>query len=107
MTRKEELEELCGDNKEIKRLVEEVVFLEEQLEGLRKLPFYKIHPTDAQKQRVLPAAKLYKEMLQQYTNCLKLLSSATRDADGAEESPLRIWIRERREKYEKNAIGGD
>ena len=25
MTRKEELEELCGDNKEVKRLVEEVI----------------------------------------------------------------------------------
>ena len=46
------------------------------------------------KQRALPAAKLYKEMLQQYTNVLKVLQSYDRSSDNAEESPLRQWVKQ-------------
>jgi len=73
MERKEEIAKLCKDRAEAADLVEEILFLESKLTELKKLPFYKVHPTDNCKQKVLPAAKLYKELLQQYTNCLKLL----------------------------------
>lgn len=99
MERKEEIAELCKDRAEAADLVEEILFLESKLTELKKLPFYKVHSTDNCKQKVLPAAKLYKEMLQQYTNCLKLLLNFVDDANTDEESPLRKWIAERGKKF--------
>nr|DAY57349.1 MAG TPA: hypothetical protein [Caudoviricetes sp.] len=99
MERKEEIAKLCKDRAEAADLVEEILFLESKLTELKKLPFYKVHPTDNCKQKVLPAAKLYKEMLQQYTNCLKLLLNFVDDANTDEESPLRKWIAERGKKF--------
>ena len=40
-----------------------------------------------------------KELLQQYTNCLKLLLNFVDDANTDEESPLRKWIAERGKKF--------
>lgn len=83
----------------VKSVVEDVVFLEERLEELKQLPFIEINPKNSVKQRSTPAAKLYKEFLQQYINCIKMIESIIyRDkrleSDEAEESPLRKWFRE-------------
>lgn len=89
----------AGDADRIKaeRLVEEVVFLEKNLEELRKLPFIKFNPKDPTKQKATPAAKQYKELLQQYNNTMKLLLKISGDLNGEteEESPLRIWLKSR------------
>ena len=95
MGRKEELLQIVGDEPTAAQLVEEVVFLEEQLIELKKLPFIKVHPKDPSKQKTTPAAKQYKELLQQYNNSMRLLIRLSgADADG-EESPLRRWMNER------------
>lgn len=83
----------------VKSIVEDVVFLEERLTELKKLPFIEVHPQDATKQRSTPASKLYKEFLQQYINCIKMIESIIyRDkrleGDEVEESPLRKWFNE-------------
>lgn len=96
MNRKEELTNLIEDNAALLPLIDEVVYLEEQLNYLRGLPKIKVHPKDPAKQKTTPAAKLYKELLQQYTNIIRILLRATGTDDTEEEiSPLRRWMNER------------
>ena len=75
----------------------------ERREELRKLvppsiaptvyPMIKVDPNDPTRQKATPAAKLYKEFLQQYTNCVKVVAHAVGDDGTEEESPLRAWIK--------------
>ena len=96
MDRKEELTKLCGDNTEItKQLVDEIVYIENQLIELKKLPFIKVNPNNTMQQKSTPASKLYKELLQQYNNCIKTLARLTGNNETEEESPLRKWVNSR------------
>ena len=103
MTRVEELKKIitkAGADNDLKasQLIDEIVFLETQLIELKKLPFINVNPKNPAQQKATPAAKQYKEMLQQYNNSLRLLFRLTGDLGGGdqdEESPLRKWIRER------------
>ena len=79
-------------------LVEVVVFLENQLEKLRELPFIETHPSNKEKHRATPASKMYKELLQQYNNAIKTIVVKTSVDDGDEESPLRAYMKMRSEK---------
>lgn len=99
-TRKEELLKLVsksGDEKvKAERLIDEIIFLEARLEELKKLPFIKTNPQDPTKQKSTPAARQYKEFLQQYNNSFKLLLKISGDlGDIEEESPLRKWLKEK------------
>lgn len=97
MTRKESLFAIVCKDEESKNkylpLIEEVIFLEDRLEQLKKLPFIKVHPEHPERQKTTPAAKQYKELLQQYTNCIKVLFAATGNDAENEESPLRKWVK--------------
>ena len=66
MTRKEELlsvfEEVEGKNI-ILKLIDDMIYLEQQLEQLKKLPMIKVNPNNPELQKTTPAAKLYKEFL--------------------------------------------
>ena len=95
MDRKQELLNLIDNDVALLPLVEDMVYLEEQLDYYRSLPKIKVHPSDKTKQKVTPAAKLYKEYLQQYTNVVKILLKATGTDNEDEESPLRRWMNER------------
>lgn len=103
MSRKEELIHIvCKDgmNNDVKakQLVDEIVFIEEQLVELRKLPFININPNNPMQQKATPASKQYKEFLQQYNNSLKLLLKLSGDiGESEEDSPLRKWIKDRKE----------
>ena len=92
MSRKNEILNLIDHDPVLSPLVEDMIDLEEQLEQLRKLPKIKVHPKDPSRQRTTPAAKLYKECLQQYTNILRILMRATGTDMEDEESPLRKWF---------------
>lgn len=94
MTRREELLKLTNDPT-ITPLIEKMLFLENELEKLEKLPMIKVHPENPEIQKSTPAAKLYKEFLQQYTNIIKVISRATADENNEEESPLRRWVKSR------------
>ena len=77
-------------------LIDEVLYLENQLDTLRKLPKIRVNPNNPEQQKITPAAKLYKEYLQQYLNALKLLlNMADDDNNNGEESPLRKWVKKR------------
>ena len=80
-------------------VIDDVVFLEGRLDELKKLPFIEINPKNPMKQRSTPASKLYKEFLQQYINCIKMIEyviykEKRLEGDEVEESPLRKWFRE-------------
>lgn len=98
--REKELLELAasaGGEDKARQLCEDLAFLEEQLQTLKKLPFLKIDKNDPSKQKSTPAAKQYKELLQQYNNALKLLCKICGDFDDTDEddSPLRQWLKRR------------
>ena len=93
MDRKKELLKLAGDDVTLIELVSKMLFLEKRLEELEKLPFIKVNPNNPAQQKATPAAKQYKELLQQYTNCIKILSRAGNADDTEDESPLRKWVR--------------
>ena len=92
--REKELLSLIDHDKLLIPLISDMVNLEEQLTYLRTLPMIKVHPKDPTKQKATPAAKLYKESLQQYTNILRILMRATGTDMDDEESPLRKWFNE-------------
>lgn len=98
MSRKEELLKLLNNDIAYTPLITEMVYLEDQLNELRELPKIKVHPTDKTKQKTTPAAKLYKEYLQQYTNIVRILMKATGTDESDEESPLRKWMNEHTDK---------
>ena len=94
MTRKEELLEAVKNDVKLVPLVNEMVYLEKQLDQLRALPKIKVDSDCEQRQKATPAAKLYKEYLQQYVNVVKVIQKAA-GADGeGDDSPLAKWMRE-------------
>lgn len=92
MSRENELLELIDHDKLLIPLISDMINLEEQLTYLRQLPMIKVHPKDPAKQKATPAAKLYKECLQQYTNIVRILMKASGVDESDEESPLRKWF---------------
>ena len=95
MTRAEELHKIIGDNKVLYPLADEVIFIEERLAELKKLPFIRFNPNNPYQQKVTPAHKAYKELLQQYTNCIKVLDKAVSgDNFVDDESPLRLFAKD-------------
>lgn len=100
MTRKDEILKYIKENRPnevdlLSPLVDDMVFLEERLTELRKNPFVEIHPVDKTKQRPTPSAKLYKELLQQYNNCVKIVIIKTSGDESEDDSPLRVYMKKR------------
>lgn len=99
MDRKQELEHYCESLDEAakvvtRELVGEIVFLESRLAELKKYPFISINPLNPSMQRHTAASKQYKEFLQQYNNCIKLLLSVLGKIESTEDSPLRQYLKQ-------------
>lgn len=99
INRKEELKKVFSELDESAKqivfpMIDDVVFLEEQLEKLKKYPFISINPRNKAQQKATAAGKQYKEFLQQYNNCIKILLSLVNSDAGDEESPLRLYMKE-------------
>ena len=96
MEKSERLEELQAIFKDIDAnmysvispLLPQVVFLEKKLEELRALPHLRIHSKDAARQEVTAAGKQYKEFLQQYSNCIKILQTTLYRGGGEGDDEL-------------------
>ena len=102
MTRKDEILKYIRENRPndvsfLSPLIDDVVFLEDRLKELRKNPFIETHPVDKTKQRATPSAKLYKELLQQYNNCVKIIIMKSSGDESESESPLREFMRRKNE----------
>lgn len=104
MSRRDELVNIIPEDslELVTSVIDDVIFLEERLTELKQLPFIEFDPKNPMRQRSTPASKLYKEFLQQYINCIKMIEGVIyRDkrleGDEPEESPLRKWFRENAE----------
>lgn len=89
MERKQQLEKILEklpDKDLVNQIVEEVIFLEKQIEYLKTLPFIKVHPDNPEIQKETPAAKQYHHMMQAYQNNIKLLISYIRKTDISEDT---------------------
>lgn len=99
MDRKTELLSLLKDGSQdelkAKQLIDEIVFIEQRMVELKQYPFIAVNSKNPVQQKPTAASRQYKELLQQYNNCLRLLLRITGDIGGdtEEESPLRAWLR--------------
>lgn len=57
----------------VKNTVDEMIFIEDKLEDLKTLPFIKVHKEKPELQKATPAAKQYKELMQNYLYMTKIL----------------------------------
>ena len=99
MTRREQLNKIFENEDEdqkqlIDRLLDEVIFLENQMTELKKLPFVNIHPNNPALQKTTPAAKLYKECTQSYMNAIRILSSILHKVESSAQDELMRLLEE-------------
>ena len=74
----------------VDKLISEVVYYEEQMEELKKLPFISVHPKKPTLQKTTPAARLYKEYANSYMNALRILLNILRKVEtNAQDELLR------------------
>lgn len=100
LERKKELQNFVNDDVKYDELINNILFLEDELKKLKELPHIRINPSNNEQQKATPAAKMYKEYLQQYLNALKVLMTAGGELDADGESPLRTWIAQQMKKHE-------
>lgn len=106
MTRLEKLKNIFENVDENTReiitpLLDDVIFIEERLDELRKLPMIRVHPKNPARQEVTPAGKQYKEYMQSYLNAIKVLQVALNRTGAAAESPLVVALTNFASKYNK------
>ena len=99
MTRLEELESIfdkvdADKAAVIAPLLPQVVFLEERLRELQKVPHIRIHPKNPARQETTAAGKQYKELMQSYNNCLKILLSTLGRYSQEEADEFDKWLEE-------------
>lgn len=105
MDRKEEINKaINGISNELKAvlspLIDEVIFIEGNLEDLKKLPFIAVNPKNPQQQRYTVAYKQYKELFQQYTGAVKILLGVVEDKTEGKDSPLQQYFKRRMDELE-------
>lgn len=113
MSRKEDLLKLLPAETIVltEEVVNKILFLEKKMDELKELPFIQVDKKNNMRQRSTPAAKLYKELLQQYTNCVKILEEViyrNRKLEGIEEeaSPLEEWLMNHADSRKKDLDSG-
>ena len=99
MTRLEELQAIFEKVDEdeaavIAPLLPQVVFLEERLCELQKVPHIRIHPKNPARQEITAAGKQYKELMQSYLNAVKVLQSTLSRYSVEEQDAFDQWLQE-------------
>lgn len=97
MTRLEELQTIFEKVDEDKAsviapLLPQVVFMEERLDELRKLPHIRVHPNNPSRQEITAAGKQYKETMQAYLNAVKVLQSTLSRYSIEEQDAFDEWL---------------
>lgn len=106
MDREKELLNLFeGVNEKIKAIItptiKDAVFLEGKLDELRKLPLIRVSEKNPSMQKATPASKMYKEFLQQYNNCIRILASFVEIKESEDQDTLLEGIKLIKERYGK------
>ena len=78
--------------KVIRPLLPQVVFLEQRLDELKGVPHIRFHPKDPARQQITAAGKQYKELMQSYNNCIKVLLSALGRYAVEEQDEFDKWL---------------
>lgn len=99
MDRRKQLDEIFRNVDEderqlVDKLIDEVVYLEDQMKQLKQLPFIAIHPEKPQLQKLTPAAKLYKECSQSYMNAIRILVNVLRKVEASAQDDLLKMLEE-------------
>lgn len=76
----------------VKYLIDDFVFLEEQMSYFKTLPFIRINPRDPSMQKRTEAAKLYKECSQSYMNAARILCGLLAKSTGDETDPVAEFL---------------
>ena len=69
-------------------LVDDCVWLEEQLRKLRKLDHIQINPRNRNQMRLTPAARLYKQYATTYANNIRVLLNVLRKVENQAQDDL-------------------
>lgn len=99
MSRQEDLRKLLGELDAnvltiVEPMIEDLVFIEGQLKELKKQPFIRYHPKDPAIQKQTPAGRLYKDLLAQEKDIVRILCSLVHKGGSDEaESPLRAYLK--------------
>lgn len=88
---------VAEENEMLRPLVETAIDLQGKIETYRKMPQIIVNKKNPLKQKATPAAKLYKETLQQYANVMRVILRAAGSDDGEEDSILKEWMRKNME----------
>lgn len=99
MTRLEELQAIFENVDEDKAavvnpLLPQVVFMEQRLDELKRLPHIRIHPKNLARQEITAAGKQYKELMQSYLNAVKVLQSTLSRYSVEEQDAFDKWLEE-------------
>ncbi len=99
MTRYEQLKEIISKVDEdkaavIEPLLADVVFMEERLDVLKRLPHIRISKKNPEVQQITAAGKQYKETMQAYLNALKVIQSTLSRFTQEEADAFDIWLQE-------------
>ena len=93
--RLKELNDFVGNDKVIflRNLIDDIVFMEEQLERLKKQPFVMTNVANPSNTKRTESSKLYLSLMAQYTQDIKALSYlAGKSGEEEEISPLRLYM---------------
>lgn len=77
----------------VTKIVDNICYLEEQLEKVKNLPFIQVEKGNRYKQKTLPAGKLYVSLNQQYQLAIKTLNSLLDDRTEDDSSPLQAYLK--------------
>lgn len=99
MTRLEKLQEIVSKVDEdkaavIEPLLTDIIFMEERLTELRKLPHLRISTKNAEIQQITAAGKQYKETMQAYLNALKVVQTTLSRFTVEEQDAFDKWLEE-------------
>ena len=76
----------------ISPLLPQVVFMEQRLEELKKVPHIRIHPKNPARQEITAAGKQYKELMQSYLNAVKVLQMTLSRYSVDEKDAFDEWL---------------
>lgn len=76
----------------LEQIAEELCFVQKQLAYLKKLPFIQVDRKNKMRQRGTPAAKQYKELMQTYTNGIKLVNMIASRANIEEDDDFQKFL---------------
>ncbi len=77
----------------VEPLIDDLIFIEKQLEELRSKPFIKYHPKDDSIQKITVAGKMYKDLLASQKDIVRILCMELhKDGTTESDSPLRAYL---------------